>query len=103
MKFSSGPCPRSPRSQTPESFRLSFQGDFLKVTALKRSVKEAMNSFFRNATLFKALYKENYFRNVICNGLALVTFKIYQRGFLKVATIHPVSVPRLNPLRKAHR
>ena len=62
-----------------------------------------MNSFFRNATLFKALYKENYFRNVICNGLALGTFKIYQRGFLKVATIHPVSVPGLNPLRKVHR
>ena len=27
---------------------------------------------------------ENYYGNVICNGLAPGTFKVYQGGFLKV-------------------
>ena len=38
-------------------------------------------------TLYKALYKQNYYGNVICNGLALDTFKISQWGFLKVAAL----------------
>ena len=29
-------------------------------------------------TLYKALYEQNYYGNVICNGLALDTFKISQ-------------------------
>ena len=29
-------------------------------------------------TLYKALYEQNYYENVICNGLALDTFKISQ-------------------------
>ena len=38
-------------------------------------------------TLYKALYEQNYYGNVICNGLALDTFKVSQCGFLKVAAL----------------
>ena len=48
------------------------------VTALKRSTKKAVSCFFRICTLYKALYKQNYYRNVICNGFAQSPFKVDQ-------------------------
>ena len=46
-----------------------------------------MESSLCNASLYKALYKQNIYGNVICNGVALGTFKIYQWSFLKVAAL----------------
>ena len=54
------------------------QGGLPKVTDLKSSSKGAMKSSLCNASLNKALYKQNIYGNVICNGAALGTFKIYQ-------------------------
>ena len=46
-----------------------------------------MTSSFRKWTVYKTLYNQNYYGNVICNGLAQDNAKIYRRDILKVATL----------------